>query len=257
MEALLDYRASLIVWTLASISIYALGANLLRLLRSPSSGRIGRFLRTFKSWPHCFWILQALRFIYYLCIPYVALTRGITNPALLGIRLTDPFEGIALGTAIGLGTLVLLIWGWRHYLNAIAEMVPRPHDRPFLIELRTLRSPWGWGLILLEVLYLEIHWAFYRGATIQLFGDYYGVFSSLVLILAEWWLSPDIRRSLGMAYRSGEVLTTAATALSISTIYYFSSSLWLCLAVHLVTQFGLLSFLALSYRLPDYEGQRN
>jgi len=257
IEALFDYRADLILWTLASISTYALSANLLHFLGSPSSGRFGRLLRTFEGWPHSSWFFQALRFIYYLGIPYVALTRGVTNPTLMGVRVIDWFEGIALGTVLGLGTLALLIWGWRHSLQAVAELGHWPQGRPFLTEVSILLTPWGWGLILLEVLYLEIHWAFYRGATIRLLGNYYGVFLSLLLILAEWWLNPGIRKSMGIAYRSGETMTTAATAFSITIIYYFTSNLWLCIAVHLAMQFGLLSFLTLSYGSPDYEGQSN
>jgi hypothetical protein len=258
-EALFDYRADLILWTLASIGIYALGVNLLQFLRSPSSGRFGRFLKTFESWPHSFWFFQALRFVYYLCIPYVALTQGVTNPALMGMWAVDWFETlwfeeIALGIILGLGTLILLIWGWRHYLRTIAEIGRFPQGRPFLTEGRTLLTPWGWGLILLEVLYLEVHWAFYRGAAIRLLGDYYGVFLSFLLILIEWWLNPEIRKNLGMAHRSGETMTAAAIALSITIIYYFTSNLWLCMLVHLAIQFGLLSFLAVSYGLPDYEG---
>jgi len=258
IEALFDYRADLIFWTLSSISIYALATNLLHFLHGPSSGRFGHFLKTFESWSHSFWFFQALRFLYYLCIPYVALTRGITNPTLMGMWAVDWFEvhwfeETALGMILGLGTLVLLIWGWRHYLQSVAEIRNRLQGRPFLAEVRTLLTRWGWGLILLEVLYLEMHWAFYRGATIRLLGDYYGVFLSFLLILAEWWLNPEIRKDMGMAHRSGEAMTTAAIALSITIIYYFTSNLWLCMAVHLVIEFGLLSFLTVSDRSPDYE----
>lgn len=262
MEALFDYRASLMLWTLSSISIYALSVNLLHFLHSPASGRFGRFLRAFESWPHSFWLFHALRFLYYLCIPYVALTQGVTNPSLMGIWAPDWFElhwfeGLGVGATLGLGTLILLIWGWRHYVRAMVDIGLPPQHMPFLAERRVLLTPWGWGLILLEVLYLEMHWAFYRGATIRLLGPYNGVFLSFVLILAEWWLNPQIRRDLGMSRRNGKAMTTAAIALSITIIYYFTSNLWLCVAVHLATQFGLLAFLIASYRLPDYEGQSN
>jgi hypothetical protein len=257
IEALFDYRADLIFWTLASICVYAIGVNLLRFLRSSASGRIGHVLKTFESQPHSFWLLQAVRFIYYLGIPYLALIRGVTNPGLMGLWVVDRFEGIALGTGLGLGTLILLIWGWRHYLRAVAEIGHGPQERPFLAQVRTLLTPWGWGLVLLEILYLEMHWAFYRGATIRLLGDYYGVFLSFLLILAEWWLNPEIRRNLGMAHRGGETMTTVATALSITIIYSITSSLWLCMAAHLAIEFGLLSFLAVSYGLSDHEGQKD
>jgi hypothetical protein len=255
--ALFDYRANLILWTLCSISIYVVSVNLLRFLHSPASVRIGHFLRAFESWPHSFWLYQSLRFIYYLGIPYVALTLGVTNPTLMGMWVVDWSNGMALGMGLGLGTLILLTWGWRHYVQSMVEIGQDPQARPFLAEVRTLLTPWGWGLILLEVLYLEVHWAFYRGATIRLLGDYYGLFLSFLLILAEWWLNPEIRKNLGMAHRGGETTTTAATALSITIIYWFTSNFWLCMAVHLAIEFGLLSFLRLSYGLSDYEGQKD
>lgn len=262
IKVLFDYRAGLILWTLSSVGIYGFSVNLLHFLRSSSSGRFGHFLRTLESWPHSFWLFQALRFTYYLCIPFAALTRGVTSPVLMGIWAMgwfeiSWFEDIALGTVLGLGTLILLLWGWRHYLQATAEIGHWQQRRPFLAQVGALLTPWGWGLILLEVLYLETHWAFYRGAAIRLLGGYYGAFVSLLVILIEWWLNPEIRRNLGMTYQRGETMTTAATALSITIIYYFTSNLWLCMAVHLAIQFGLLWLLALSYGLPDYEGQSN
>lgn len=253
IKALFDYRADLIIWTLSSISLYALGINLLHFLRGSPSGRFGRLLKAFETWPHSFWLFQALRFMYYLGIPYLALTQGVTNPTLMGMWAEDWFKSTGLGAMLGLGALIIVIWVWRHFLQATAEIGPGPQGEPFLAEVRTLLTPWGWGLILLEVLYLEMHWAFYRGATIRLLGEYYGVFLSLLPILAEWWLNPEIRKNLRITHRSGETMTTAAIALSITTIYYFTPNLWLCMTVHLAMQFGLLSFLVLSRGLPDNE----
>ena len=110
---------------------------------------------------------------------------------------------------------------------------------------------------MLDVLYLEMHWAFYRGATIHLLGDYYGVFAGLLLVLAEWWLNPAIREQVSPARRSGDTITTMAIAFSISVIYYVTANLWLCMVVHLAVQCGLLAFLAVSRGLPDHEGKRD
>lgn len=262
IEALFDYRADLILWTFASIGIYGLGANLVHFLRSPSAGRFGRWLRTSESRPYGSVPLEVLRFLYYLCVPYVALTRGVTNASLMGLWSIDWFkvswfERLGLGTVLGLGTLVLLLWGWRRYLQAATAIGYWPYGRPFMESAKTVLTPWGWGLILLEVLYLEIHWAFYRGATIRLLGDYYGVFLSMLVIVGEWWLNPQTRRYLSMARQNGETLTTVAMALSVTIVYYFTSNLWLCVAVHMAVQCGLLLFMALWYGSPDYEGQED
>jgi hypothetical protein len=260
VQTLFDYRMQLIVWVLCSILLYGLAANLLHVLRRASSTRAGRLLKAFESWPHSLWLFQALRFCYYLGIPYVALMKGITNPTLMGLWSAHwfgphSFQELGLGVVLGLGTLALLAWGWRHYARATAQMGYQVGRRPYLAERRLLVTPWGWGLIVLDVLYLGMHWAFYRSATIRLLGNYYGVFAGFLLVLGEWWLNPEIRKGWGMAHRSGESLTTAAMAFSIAIIYYFTSSTWLCMAIHLIIQFGLVSFLTMSSGLLDHKGE--
>lgn len=256
IEALFDYRADSILWTLASIGLYGLAVNLVHGLRSLSSGRLAELLGKFESHPYGYACLHVLRFLYYLFVPYVALTRGVTNARLLGVWSNDWFtvrwfERLALGTVLGFGALVLLLWGWRRYLRAMPASGFSPERRPFLAEARTVLTPWGWGLILLEVLYLEIHWAFYRGATIRLLGNYYGVFLGLLVILAERCLNPATRGHRGIARQQEDTLTTAAVALAITIIYYFTSNLWLCVAVHQAIQCALLLFLAVRYGSTD------
>lgn len=257
---LFDHRVEVVLWVVCSVAVYGLGTNLRSFLRTTSSGRLSNVTKILGRGPCSSWLLESLRFAYYLGVPYVALTRGVTNPSLMGMGATDWFEpyslgNIALGMVVGLVTLVLLVWGWRQYLCATEGIRHEPRQGPFEVGIRTLLAPWGWGLILLEVLYLEMHWAFYRSATIRVVGNYYGVFLGVVIVLAEWWLNPEIRKTLGMAHRNGETLTTAAIALSIAIVFSFTANLWLCIAIHLAIQFGLLSFLILYRRLPDYEGQ--
>jgi hypothetical protein len=262
LHALFDYRIELVAWVLGSVLLYGIAVNVWQRLRRTSSGRVGRFLTALVDWPHTLWLSQALRFVYYLCIPYLALARGVTSPILMGMWDADWFQpGWAgeqtLGLALGLTTLILLLWSWRRFLQVAKET---HHDTPYLpytFQRRVLLAPWGWGLIVLEVLYLEIHWAFYRGATIRALGDYYGVFAGFVLILAEWGLNPLFRQDLGIAKRDGAAMTTVVTAFSIGVIYYVTANLWLCLAVHLIIQFGLVTFLATSGGLADQERERD
>jgi hypothetical protein len=260
VQTLFDHRMQLMAWVLCSILLYALATNLLHVLRKASSTRAGRLLKSLESWPHSLWLFQALRFCYYLGIPYLALMEGITNPTLMGLwpaHWFGPqwFGELVLGLVLGLGTLALLTWGWRHYAKAVAQMRYGVGRRPYAAERLMLITPWGWGLVVLDVLYLEMHWAFYRSATIPMLGIYHGVFIGFLLVLVEWWLNPEIRRGWAIVHRKGESLTTAAIAFSISVIYYFTSSTWLCLAIHLMIQFGLVSFLTMSSGLLDHKGQ--
>jgi hypothetical protein len=259
LQALFDYRLDLVLWVLGSALIYGLGVNVWQRLHQTRSGRLARYLAALDRWPHTLWLFQALRFLYYLCIPYLALSRGVTNPILMGMWGTDWFQPqwaskLALGFALGVGTLALLVWSWRHFLLVVNDT---EQVTPYAFQRRILAAPWGWGLIVLEVLYLEMHWAFYRGATIRAFGDYYGVFGGLLLVLAEWGLNPQFRLDLSITRRDGEAMTTVATAFCIGVVYYLTANWWLCMAVHLIIQFGLVTFLSASVRLADQEGQQN
>jgi hypothetical protein len=262
LQALFDYRVELILWVLGSVLIYGLTVNVVRRLRRTSSGRLGRYVAALERWPHGPWLSQVLRFGYYLGIPYLALTRGITSPVLMGMWGRHWFHPgwygeLAFGATLGLGALLLLLWSWRHFLLITADMdqgTPAPH---YAFQRRILGVPWGWGLIVLDVLYLEMHWAFYRSAGIRSLGDYYGVFAGFLLILAEWGLNPRIRHDLGLARRDGETITTMATAFTISIVYYFTANVWMCMVIHLAIQFGLLALVAMSRGLLDHEGEHN
>jgi hypothetical protein len=260
LDSVVDYRLELVIWVLVSILFYGITVNLWYHLRRAPSSWMSRRLSALESSPYGQWLFQALRLVYYLCIPYLALTRGVSNPTLMGMWAADWFDErwfgeLASGLALGLGAFLLLLWGWRHYLLALRGTDHQVAGEPYLFERRLLAAPWGWGLVLLEVLYLEMHWSFYRSATIRAAGDYYGVFLGFLLVLAEWCLNPAIRSDLGIARRGGETLTTMTIAFSISTIYYFTANLWLCMVIHITIQFGLLSFLALSCGLPYHEGE--
>ncbi len=262
LRALYDHRLEPLLWVFCSVLLYALAVNLRHYLRLKPRTRGGRLLTALKSWPHSPWMLEWVRFLYYLCIPYLALTRGVVNPHLMGLWGPDwsqpPWFGqLALGTTLGLGALLLLLWGWRHFLLASAPFDSGPPGAPYQLQRRLLVAPWGWGVIVLEILYLEMHWAFYRSATLPLFDPYFGVFAGLLLVVAELCLNPAVRQDLTIRNRQGETLTTMAIAFVVSIIYYFTVNLWLCMAVHLIIQFALLSLVELSPRLPDHKRQQD
>jgi hypothetical protein len=260
--SLLDYRVELALWVLLSVLIYGLSVNVVHRLRRAPSSRLGRYWATFEDWPHSLWLIHGLRFLYYLCVPYLALTRGVTSPLLMGMWGVHRFQAqwgaqMAVGVALALGALLLLLWSWRHSQLTTNEAEPSRPATPYAFQRKVIAVPWGWGLIALDILYLEMHWAFYRGATIRSLGSYFGVFAGLLLVLAEWGLNPAMREDIGLAKRDGEAITTVVIALSISIIYYFTTNLWLCIAIHLMLQFGLLSFLAISRVLADHQRERN
>lgn len=251
--SLLDYKARLLLWIAGSVALYALAVNSLDYGRSGLSrartgrlphGRLGRLVTRLDSWPHRFWLYQIFRFAYHVGLPFLALIKGAMSPRLLGLSGLDWIEGIGAGVLLGLGAFLLLVWGWSHYSRSLGR---RKVERPRLAEVHILSQPWGWPLILLEIIYLEAHWAFYRSGPLAVLGDYWGVFAGLGIVLAEWATNPELRRNLGTE-RQGGILWTGSLALVIAILFLFTRNLWLCALIHLGLEIGLLAILGALYR---------
>lgn len=222
-------------WLLGSVLAYGLGANALWLLRP----------RHWQTVPRGGWLSQAARFLFYLGIPYLALGGWPRGPfqglLLLGDMGLVGLGGIwtpnrwleAVGTALGLGLVagLLLFLAW-----ANANRGPSMGSGP-LSEHRLRFPPRPWWAILVDVLYLEIHWAFYRGALAVLLGDRYaGVFLGLALVYLEWGLNPFWRHGWRIGSRAAAQWLRAALALVVALIFLLTRNLWVCLGVHLVLE---------------------
>jgi hypothetical protein len=230
VEPLIQAYASfpLLFWILGSTLIYALGINLLWLFRSR------RFWRS----PIGRWPVQVGRFLFFLGIPYLAL-GGWPRQPYQGILSLDNMGMVGLsarwsvdrwlesmGTGLGVGLLALaalaLAWVWAR----------RGLDRP-----RLRFPPRPWWMLLMDVIYLEVHWAFYRGALAVLTGDVYsGVFLGLGLVCLEWSSSPYWRRGWQQESRAAGQWLRAALALVVALIFLLTRSLWVCLGIHLLLE---------------------
>jgi hypothetical protein len=251
--SLLDYKARLLLWIAGSVALYALAVNFLdysrpglsraRTGRSPHT-RLSRLVTRLDSWPYRFWLDQIFRFAYYVGLPFLALIKGVMSPRLLGLSDLDWIGGIGAGVPLGLGAFLLLVWGWSHYIRSLGR---RKVERPRSAEAHILSQPWGWLLILLEIIYLEAHWAFYRSGPLAVLGDYWGVFAGLGVVFVEWATNPTLRRNLGRE-RQGEILWNGSLALVIAILFLFTRNLWLCAIIHLGLEIGLLAILGALYR---------
>jgi hypothetical protein len=181
------------------------------------------------------WLIQASRFVFYLGIPYFALGGWPLPPfsellspqdmGLVGIGGRWPptrwLDAVSTGVGFGLISLLILLLAW---ISA-----NRGRDG---IRLGFPFRPW-W-VIIIDVLYLEVHWAFYRGAMAVTLDDIYvGVFLGTALVFLEWALNPFWRSG----WRSGGMAATqwlqAALALVVAVLYLFTRNLWVCMGVHL------------------------
>lgn len=217
-------RFPLAVWVLGSALVYVLGTVLLWLIRSKIDWRSS----------HSRWLLHVGRFFFYVGIPYLALGgwprqpfQGLLSPDDMGLvgmgegwTVVRWLEAAGTGAGLGLATLLILALGW---------VCAGWRDGGSRLQYR----PRSWWLLLLNVICLEIHWAFYRGAFAVLLGEVYtGVVAGLGLVFLEWSLNPFWRRGWRLGSHAAEQWLRAALALAVALLFLLTRNLWICLGVH-------------------------
>jgi len=165
----MDDELQPILWLAFSCLLYALATNVAWYHRDLRTGRIGRLVEVLRRWPYGAWFLQPLRLLYYLGLPYLALLRGIVNLRSMGLVDLDWLRDLGRGAVLGGGALLFLALVWSYYARSTRQL--HPGADPLSSRLAILNQPWGWALLLLDVVYLEAHWAFYRSLPIQLLDD--------------------------------------------------------------------------------------
>ncbi len=218
-----DAKLLPIIWTLASMVI----AVLVTLIFSPV--RAAHFRSTFMGR----FAEQVGRFIYYIGLPYAAL-------------LTQALSAIDLGFMGNSGSINGSILGWvsadwLHGLNAILTiglialfsigLAARQMSRsgsPLGVDVRSA------GLIIIDSVYSEAHWAFYRAAPFILFDNVYlAALISLVLVGLELLVS-IVRNGLGGQPEDkqswlGQILLLTMSA----TLYILMRNIWLIIVLHI------------------------
>ncbi|MFQ6014910.1 MAG: hypothetical protein ACE5NP_05660 [Anaerolineae bacterium] len=259
MRALIDYRVNLIWWILLSFVFYTVAANVAWYYRRPRPGWIGRWIETLRGWPASNWVLEGLRLLYYLGLPYLALLRGVTNPRLMGLAGLDWIQGLGMGMALSGGAFLLLALGWWYHLRQVGALYPVASG-PCPRWRQELSRPWGWALLIPPVVYWQAHWAFYRSGPILVLDDpYFGTFVGLALVILEWWTNPAWRESLGQVGRVEKTLMTTSLAFVTAIIYFFTANFWLLVLIHLALWAGLLRLITLWYgkMVPDLRDTRS
>jgi hypothetical protein len=229
VRALADWTSSLWPWIWGSVLTYALVTNALWLLGDRWSS------------PYRTWLVEVGRFLFYLAIPYLALGgwpqppyRGLLSLEDMGLvglggrwPITRWLEAAGIGLGWGLVALLILVLAW---LNA-----NRHGDN---LRLRFAARPW-W-LIAIDVLYMQVQWAFYRGAlTVTLDNVYAGVFLGAGLIYLQWGLNPFWRQGWRLESRAAARWLRAALALVMTVLFFLTRNLWICLALHWLLELSL------------------
>lgn len=220
--AFVDLTSPLLLWLWGLVLAYVLAANALWVVKD--------------TWrpSHRLWVVEAGRFFFYLAIPYLVLGGWPRRPyqgllsledmGLVGLGGRWPVTRWlgAAGAGLGWGLIALLIlilaWGNAKRLTQ---------------GVRLQFPSRQWWLILVDVLYLEVHWAFYRSALAVTLGDIYaGVFWGLGLVYLQCSLNPFWRQGWRLQSQAATRWLRAALAFIIAVLFFLTRNLWICLLVH-------------------------
>ncbi len=222
-------RQMLAVVTGLSVVLYALAANLGWMLaaRLPRADRKTRWLR----WLQTAWIARVLaellRWLYYLGVPYATLMLGYNTVGALGIWNLDWLDTLPTALVLAAGAMVVFVWIWRPYART---------QHPHAVD----ESRWNQARHILELLYQQAHWAFYRSGPILWLGDpYWGAFIGMVLTFVEGWSNPNVRASAREITRADAPLWTGSLAVVSAVVFIYTQNWWYCLGIHLLLDPGL------------------
>lgn len=234
----LVYSSSpLLLWVLGSILLYVLATNALWLARS---------LDLVRSTPSR-WLVEVGRFLFFLGVPYLALGgwprssfQGLLGLEDLGLAgsggrwtVSRWLDAVGTGVALGVVAFVILYLAW-------ANANRKNNDSQSSCAPRLRFAPRPWWTLLVEVIYQEVHWAFYRGALAVTLVDFYaGVFWGLGLVYLEWAANPTWRRGWRLEGEAAGRWLRAALALVSASIFFLTRNLWVCLGIHAMLELAL------------------
>lgn len=238
LEAILrgDPRAMSAGFLLASVLLYVLGANAAWHYRFAPGGEFSQYLRRFahSNWARA--LYEVWRLVYYVGLPYVALYLGWVDLRAMGLGFLDWAKGLRWAIVLALATWSLLMFVWVPYLRATSKIPVRLN-----LEWQT------WSRRVVEVVFMQAHWAFYRAACILLlatsFPDasavYWGTCAGIVLIVLEAWADPRVRRHIAQLGEGEAALWSAGQAVINGVGFILTRNVWLLALVQIGLEFGV------------------
>jgi len=154
---------------------------------------------------------------------------------MVGLSGWSASSAIPLTVVVALVALSLLLMFWRRCISSLPALGDVPDGR--------LASVGPRATVTLEVIYLGVHWAFYRSAFIFWFGgDYYaGSFLGLLLVIAERLTNPEVRFALRHPELAVFELSQWGLAMCVTTAFFFSRSLVFVIGLQWLLAMGTFS----------------
>jgi hypothetical protein len=260
------------LWLGGSLLAAIIWTNLTWFFRKTRSGPVGEFCTGLISSPFSPWVLQFLRLLYYLGVPFAALlwghdaiikhTFGLQQLALpagndqaaaeIAANWQNWAQDAGWAAALGFGAWALLASGWCSYRRALTAIGENS-------ALTGINSS-GW-VFLREAAYHQVHWAFYCNAPMmameQQTGDrYWGVWIGLALVALEAMLNPAWRAGLSEPTQAPVQLMRGVLAIFSGVLFLQTENLWGALAVHWGVSWGLAALIRMLPSLPAREPDR-
>jgi hypothetical protein len=224
-----DAKLLPIIWTLGSMVIAVLVTLIF------DSARADRFRSTLTGR-----LAEQLgRLIYFIGLPYAALlmqsisavnlgfmgTGGSIDASILGWTSADWLRGLNVWLTTGLIALIPIGLAARQMARA---------GSPLGVDARST------GAIIIDSVYTEVHWTFYRSAALILLGNaYWAALIGLVLIGLEWIVS-IVRHGLGSQPEDRQSWIGQALLLALSaTLFILTRNVWLIIILHAVIELAL------------------
>lgn len=229
---LLESSRGLNAFVLAIVSwlMYAIASNLAVL---PSvTGRLGALESNTRLVPRTAFgaVVELLRFGFYVGLPFLALLLGWIDVRVMGLGTVDWAEGARWAIIILLAAWLLLMVIWLPYLRATADVPAAPNS---------IRS---FPRRLVELVYMQFHWAFYRAAAISLLigiipdAVYWGVAIGLVMVCAEALTNPRIRQHLNRLGEADAVVWNAGQAVINALAFLVTLNFYLLIMIQFVLE---------------------
>jgi hypothetical protein len=133
---------------------------------------------------------EIMRLIYYIGIPFAALYVGWIDLRSMGLGVLDWADGVRWAIVILLASWLLLMAIWLPYLRATGDVYATPETQA------------SFPRRLVELVYMQAHWAFYRAAAIIFLQTsisdplYWGTVVGLGLTSLEAIAAPQVRNRL-------------------------------------------------------------
>ncbi len=175
--------------------------------------------------------IELVRFGFYVGVPFLALYMGWIDLRAMGLGVVDWAEGLRWAIVILLAAWLLLIVIWLPYLRATPDVYAAPETSPTFARR------------MVELIYMQAHWAFYRAAAISLFlpqiipdNGYWGTACGLALICLEAFSNPRIRQQLAMLGQADSVVWNFGQATINALGFIVTRNFFLLVLIHFLLE---------------------